>query len=246
MKKSDIINKIGRNLYYSESALSQLTALVADYGNINDPPVLIISIGVNDLITDLHEDIYIPGFIEDIVWDSNIPNREKIDLSFSIYDDIPEYGLMQSIAYHFQQFSHSDRIYVLDKIKKRLEENNPILARPIAYALAVDFFEYNLTVEEVWTTLTSGDVSSTVIQTILNNSGPVPWNLKLRLYGQLLSNDQWHPYILRSLRVSTFELLGDIDPRSALQVLHQLKLTENTSDITEIEQKLVLLGGRQK
>jgi hypothetical protein len=166
----------------------------------------------------------LPHQISDLIWDSNRPWREKIELFFDIYDDMPTYAYVMYVSINYHNFSQIDKQIWWSMARDRLASGEYTIEQPIAYSLWCDFFEGIHTVEEAWAEVSSETVQKRVLWIALVQSGPVPYPLKRRVYDRLLQNPHWHSAIFTSLFHSAFDAYGNIDRNDACELLTRLDL----------------------
>ena len=106
--------------------------------------------------------------------------------------------------------------------------------------LWVDFFEDQSTVKEAWREMTRPDTapSERRLERLLELAGPVPWRLKEPLFEQLFPEPRWHPFILRALVGSAFDVCGDCKPRAAERWLGRLQLPDDAPDLAALRRHL--------
>jgi len=188
-----------------------------------------------DEIWDLFDDI------SNKVWDSTMPNSQKISLGFQLYEIFPSY-------YHFLvPFYRAIRDKVItdpnekEIIWKRfmtyLASEN-YYADPVGYVLWVEFFEDQLTVREAWQGLVNHYSDRKSLLCLLEHAGPVPFDLKEPIYTSLLDDKKTHDHIFNSLLYSAFDVYGQIDEKKALDILAKLKVDTGTENYRLLNDKL--------
>ena len=227
MNKQDIINRVGLEKYQSAMRWFREDSARNDYGSNNTRDN---SSSIDLTVQDL------PHEIEDEIWKSKGSEKDRIFLFFSIYDDIPTYGLlMPANCGRYSHFSESDRALWWTQVCERLKGNDLAIQKPLLYGLWCDYFEDPKTVAEVWEVMVySNHATPTLIQTILPYSGPVPYTLKRYLYRELLQDRAFHQAIFHSLISSVTDVYGSIDREDALHTLSQLHLNDRAAQ-TELE-----------
>ncbi len=180
----------------------------------------------------------VPHEISDLVWASQIPCQDKLDLIFQFYDEMPCYALLMYLKSYFDELSAQDRVVFWAWVRVQLASDDPAVGPPVAYALWCDFFEDPQTVEEAWGELVAPLPSDEALQTILIHSGPVPFYLKKQIYSLLIGDSKWHYYIYRSLLHSQFDIYGKLEKQEAREFLARLDLPSDTEHLGKLKMKL--------
>jgi hypothetical protein len=173
-----------------------------------------------------------------MIWEADIPWADRLDLFFTIYDDMPCYAHLMYAQSRYLDFGPSDRERWWSEVRVRLGSPDLALKQPIQYALWCDFFEDSKTVDEAWAELTRPDASHAILKAVLPMSGPVPYALKAPVYERLLSDSNWHGAIFESLLRSAFDVQGKIDKRAARHVLSKLTLPAGHAHVAELRTRL--------
>lgn len=225
MDKATIIATIGAELY--KEACEAARKAAPNTGSERNPAAMFNS--------------DVPGEIEELIWGSfsqwyrepeaRQQDREKLELTFQVYADMPCYSLVSGIALRYEYFSAEARATFWSRMRAFLSQEDETLSAPIEYALWCDYLESRDRREEAWTALAQ-DISNTrLIQRLLIASGPVPFRLKESLYKRLIGKQQWHNAIFRSLLSSRFDYFGRINVPRARSILQQLRLPEQTEHL---------------
>ncbi len=180
----------------------------------------------NFRLSDIGQDI--PMFI----WGSSLSGPEKIQLLADVYTDIPTYSLWfifysdlwRGIKSDPDQTSTRTKFWSL--VRQWLSGDSDELAEPICYTLWCDYFEDKDDVVEAWNALVQEGAPDRLLERVLENSGPVPYNLKIELYQRLIHDHPWHYFIFESILHSEFDYYGKIDRRDARAWLERLQLNE--------------------
>lgn len=185
--------------------------------------------------------------INDLIWDSNLSDEGKLGLFSAVYEDIPAYSLLSDFRtfrwpdFRFRPANSSFKRIFWTNVRKWMSDTDETIADPIAYSLWCDYFEDSSDVEEAWNALTAHDAPVCQLKRVLEISGPVPWSLKIELYGRLIHDSDWHLAIFLSIVASEFDVYGKIDRPEASQWLERLELTDLSN---EHEQSLLELRER--
>ena len=183
-------------------------------------------------------DPWVPHDLSDLVWESELPCRDKLSLIQRLYEAMPAYTYIASISMAYDDLEEKERSQFWEWTRSTLASEVPSLIWPLGYSLWCDFFEDSNHVERAWRELTSLGLPESVIQLALESSGPVPYELKSTLYERLIPEGRWHPYIFKSLLFSSTEYFGDLDKKRARQVLRNLKLSPGTEHLGELKSRI--------
>jgi hypothetical protein len=175
------------------------------------------------------------------VWYSTMAVADKISLGFQLYEKFPSY-------YHFLvPFYHEirDKTISLPDHKKIIWEHfiqylvsEACYADPVSYVLWVEFFEDATTVRDTWQGLLNNCRNKKSLLSILEMSGPVPFDLKETSYKLLISDKASHEIIFNSLFHSAFEYFGNIDKRKAITILAKLSVDTKSENYKLLKDKL--------
>ena len=180
--------------------------------------------------------------ISDYVWNSNMPVEEKITVGFSLFESFPTYYQFLLPYYHLIRDATTIKAEYKELIWKKFMEylgGEAYYADPTLYVLWVEFFEDGDTVRETWLGLMAAKSSSTLAcLRLIQNAGPVPYDLKAPLYVELLKNEEHHPVIFQSLLFSANDAFGQIDKENAITILDQLKINKTTPEFELLKRQL--------
>lgn len=224
MNKSTIIAEVGKNIY--DELCKQAERAAPKTGG--DSPL------EEQFISDIPHEI-----MTDFIWESDLSVREKIQLTFDLYDDMPCYAYLMYLKLHYSDFAPEEKLFCLHQIRNRINSGKLEYSKPAAYSLWVDFFEDQSTVRETWEIMTDKTMPEEGLQQMLIASGPVPFELKKELYERLIRQKKWHCYIFRSLLHSRFDVYGQLNRKEARKLLEQLDLPEDTEHLALLRKKLV-------
>src|SRR5262249_31653584 len=142
----------------------------------------------------------VPALISSILWTSGASHPVILDLVFSLYEEMPCYGLLMPIAGHFHDLDTLAVEKVIRAFRGYLSEAGDMLARPVQYVLCCDFFEYDELVQRMWDALTAQSVQNVHLALrLMEVSGPVPYPLKEPVYMEYLRHSELHFAIALSL-----------------------------------------------
>jgi hypothetical protein len=177
----------------------------------------------------------VPHDISHMVWHFGGDDKDKLELTFRFYEEMPCYAYLIYISNYFGEFYPATKTILWSKYKHYLSGEDT-LADPVAYSLWCDFFEDSTRVREAWSILTGNNPSQLLLRRLLISSGPVPFAEKHKLYQSLLPHPQWHYYIFRSLLHSQFDVYGCIDRTKAKAILKKLVLPRDTEYLQRLEE----------
>lgn len=181
---------------------------------------------------DIQSDYHLITDLIEILFNSKIERKKRIDLLFELYRLCPSFTVIDDLYVNYW-----NKLFELEKnlfwkhVINILNSEKKYLKEPIIYALCCDFFEGAETVTESWNALITKDATDEVLKTVLINAGPVPFYLKKELYHRLMGSKYWHKYIFKSLLHSEFDHYGDIDKEEALKIINKLNIPKNTEHL---------------
>ena len=177
--------------------------------------------------------------IADLLWYSELPRSKALDHLFEVYDEMPDYGHLMVLTHVYAELSPEERSRLHRFYRGRLALEERALREPVEYSLWCDFFENPETVTEWWHALAEPGSPEPVLRRVLPISGPVPWNLKVPVYENLLPAERWHEAIFESLVGSAFDYFGKIDRDEARRILGRLRLPADHPGLRELAEKLL-------
>lgn len=220
MTKDEIIAAVGYDAFKREAKRVRADAARPDYGR------------GGDVSSEL------PHELASLIWNSDLPAAEKIQLFFEIYDEVPSYGLSMYSTHFYREFSVGEKAFWWAGVRERLGSTDAALRNPLEYSLWCDYFENIETVEEAWQALTSDESDERILRCVIKASGPVPYELKRALYEQLAERLEWQQPIFEALFYSAHDYFGQIDATHARHLLARLQIPEGTPGLMELESKL--------
>jgi hypothetical protein len=182
-----------------------------------------------------------PFTISHLIWETQngLNSRQKADLLFEVYADLPCYTLLSEVYIHqyrhLPQDAQDSYWHYLAGLLSQAEE---ALAQPVVYTLAVDFFEDRDLCERVWKRLVTPQAPAQLLRRVLEASAAVPFVLKGQLYQQLVADPSWHGAIYKSLLASYYSTYGEIDKLRTRELLRALTLRLENEERTAFEQAL--------
>lgn len=179
--------------------------------------------------------------ISDKVWYSKMTNTQKISLGFQLYETFPSYYHFLTPFYHGirnkEIVDQNEKEIIWKHFMKYLASEN-YYADPVGYVLWVDFFEDEVTVRDTWQGLVNNYSDKKAVLRLLEQAGPVPFDLKETHYNSLLVDKTHHELILNSLLYSAYDAYGHIDKKKALNILAKLKVDTGTENYKLLKEKL--------
>lgn len=179
--------------------------------------------------------------ISDKVWYSIMTNTQKISLGFQLYETFPSYYHFLTPFYHGirnkEIVDPNEKEIIWKHFMKYLASEN-YYADPVGYVLWVEFFEDETTVSDTWQGLVNNCSDKKAILRLLEQAGPVPFDLKETHYNSLLIDKTNHELIFNSLLYSAYDVFGQIDKIKALNILAKLKVDTGTENYMLLKEKL--------
>jgi hypothetical protein len=182
----------------------------------------------------------VPHEFSDAWWDGATPLSERLEMALRLYREMPCYANTVELKRFYADFGADEKERLWDAWRAALQSDDDRLADPVSYALWVDFFEDRATVGEAWRATTRRDGAGTWerrLARVLDVAGPVPWELKEALFGELVGDPRWHPAILRALAGSAFDVYGELGA-SAGAWLARLRLPDDTPDLLALRARV--------
>ena len=164
------------------------------------------------------------------IWSSSFSLKEKINLSLADFEK-EDSILRQS---DFWLYLKTNGNYIGEEINVVLNwyQNNlsseidEELKSSIKYSLYFDILEEPKLNEYAWGYFLSNNPNNTFLKILLQNSGPVPFNLKKELLLRLIKLSEFQQHIYQSIRHSLFDLCGDINFDEAQKIFSMIDLNE--------------------
>jgi hypothetical protein len=221
MDMDEIIGIVGEAKFHQACADARRTA--AGTGK---------SLGKNDFDSD------VPHDVSSLIWDSDGETGDKLELTFRFYEQMPCYAYLFYISMYMRDFSEPTKHLFWSKYKTYLAAEET-LADPVAYSLWCGYFEDGpARAAEAWNILTAEITNDLLLQRLLFASGPVPFELKEKLYRRLLPEPRWHYYSFQSLLHSQFDVYGSVDREKGKAVLGRLVLPHDTEHLAKLRAAL--------
>lgn len=179
--------------------------------------------------------------LSDEVWKSDMSASKKIELGFQLFELFPHY-------YHFlvpfylmieagEMVSRDEKKIIWTRFMQYLASEN-YYADTVAYVLWVEFFEDHSLVAETWEGLTANYSDKKSLLQLLECAGPVPFDLKIPYYYELLTDESNHESIFKSLKSSATDVYGQIDPEKALDILDKMQIDRTSNEYKQLTDKL--------
>jgi hypothetical protein len=180
--------------------------------------------------------------LAELVTDNNdIGSLEyRLQLLFSIFSQKPSYFTSYCFVKLYDKFDSELKSKFWDKFVEELENNEGKVKDELKYLLWVEFFRDSLTVNEAWNQILERSKSNEIISILLNQSGPVPFDLKLKLYNELIDNQEWHMPILKSIHHSLFDITGSVNIEDAKMIVDQLQVDKSDEVYKEVNRRLFI------
>jgi hypothetical protein len=139
---------------------------------------------------------------------------DALELGLRLLREMPCYGTASCIKTAYGDLGRAERARLWEAYRAALDSGPERLSAAVEYSLWVDFFEDQSTVTETWREMTR-DPTDRRLERLLEAAGPVPWNLKERLFEPLVRDPRWHPFIRAALDASASEYYGKNDAKAA-------------------------------
>jgi len=200
-----------------------------------------IDCGKTGNVKELPKDIWNLFYeISDKVWYSELSPSTKIKLGFQLYETFPNYYHFLTPFYHLVKNNEvtdpNEKEMIWQYFMKYLASER-FYADPVGYVLWVDFFEDESTVHEAWNGLMKFYDKKAALR-LLEQTGPVPYELKEKLYKTLVKETENHEAIFKSLLYSAYDVFGQISKGKAKDLLKQLKIDRTTEEYKALLEKL--------
>ncbi len=182
--------------------------------------------------------------ISDKVWYSTMTNSQKISLGFQLFETFPSYYHFLTPFYHGirnKEIVDPTEKEIIWKYLMKYLASEEYYADPVSYVLWVEFFEDKTTVKDAWqglAHLVNNYSDKKALQRLLEQAGPVPFDLKESIYNSLLIDKTNHELIFNSLLYSAYDVFGQIDKKKALNILSKLKVDTETENYKLLKEKL--------
>ena len=214
--RSLILDQIGSDRFEAACTEARKKATDPDYGRPRSI-YSTISYFQSEAFETIHD---VSDEIGEMVWELNLGKRDKLKLILLFYESFPSYWLLVvGVDWHLKELGSGNRALFWSWVRSQLASDDPAIPQPLSYFLWCEIFEDPNWVKEAWNALVYPLPADKVLQILLINSGPVPFALKKKLYGQLLNDPKWHYYIYRGLLHSAFDYYGSIDRIEGFRIL---------------------------
>lgn len=180
--------------------------------------------------------------LAELVTDNNhIGSLEyRLQLLFSIFAQKPSYFTSHCLVKLYAKFDDELKSKFWDRFVDELENTQDKVNDELKYLLWVEFFRDKLTVNEAWNQILERSKSKEIIVILLNQSGPVPFDLKLKLYNELIDDQEWHMPILKSIHHSLFDIAGSVKIEDAKMFVDQLQVDKSYEVYKEVQRRLFI------
>jgi hypothetical protein len=221
LNKQDIISAVGSERYQA------LEAWVRDH--LSD------EYGMTAMPNEQQEEA-LQG-INGMIWSApDLGDFQRVELVCQFYSDLPVLHFPYYVAENYAMLSPYARAIFWDFAREQLSRGAGGSSMALMQSIMLDFFAHPDLFEEAWSELTGPQASETVLVSILEHSGPAPFELKEPLYERLIGNPARHPAICASLLDSaTFK---HIDTQKARALVARLALPDNDETLKALRQKL--------
>ncbi len=185
--------------------------------------------------------------------DSALDQLDRLYLALGLLELLDDYWVACEIGWRMRQTHDASLVTAFwDSYRHHLESTQPPEA--VRYSLWVDWFEDPSTVKTAFAEVLGNDVERLRgtgrlaeltdgplfrrAERVLQDSGPVPWTVKYRLYVDLATLETLHPALFCGILASYHDVHGDLDPIAALDLLRRLRLPADTTHRSRLESAL--------
>ena len=177
--------------------------------------------------------------IGDYIWweDESLNIEQKVNLTLKLLDLNPEYEFFMLLDINFDKINTTSRNLIWTYFSHHLSGEDTKQRDAVEHSLCDDFFNDEDRVQEAWNAMIRNS-NDGILQRLLINSGPVPYDLKDELYQKLLKDTTWHYFILESLFNSFSYGFGEIDFEAARKLLPKLKAHRSSEKYLELFEAL--------
>jgi hypothetical protein len=149
--------------------------------------------------------------------------------------DLPSYSIWMYVnLFYVNHATETQRMELLPIFVDLIENGNLSQVEATKYSLWVDFFEDPSTVEECWTYLASNIKSGPGWDTLMEISGPVPYNLKKPCYELFLETHSRRLTLRVALGRSCSDAYGDVDVKHALFLVGEIENVDPEVDMADV------------
>jgi hypothetical protein len=182
----------------------------------------------------------VPHELEGRIWDdARLSWSERVELMLALYREMPCYATLMYAGMSLSSMDDDGAEGFWAGIRGLLDEGDDRLADPVAYWLWSGPFEHSdREARAAWSEVTVRPATEQRLERVLERSGPIPYRLKQHLYDELEPEERWHPWILKSLVGSAFDVFGRIDRRDARRRLARLRVDDVGGVVPQLREKL--------
>jgi hypothetical protein len=170
------------------------------------------------------------------VWRSNLSVEDKLLLSFEINDLKPSYPVLSTMWLEYSltnEVSTRNNELIFSYYLKSISDSHADLSATTEYSLHFNIFEDPERNRIAWDFFLKQRPNEKFIKTMLQCSGPVPYELKHEVYEKLVMDDLFHLEIYHSIKYSCG--YGQIEKHRARDILHKLNLNDKMDKISKDE-----------
>jgi len=177
------------------------------------------------------------GLVSEL-WEASLTVKEKIILSLEIYDLEPSYSVLTSMWLEYKCSNGETKEYnniIFEKYQKELSTSDKDLSETMEYSLYFDVFEDPDKNRDAWNYFLNNHPTNKFLKIMLANSGPVPYDLKHRLYEQFIKDENFHLDIYKSIRHSCFDNCGNVNKERARYIFTNLNLADKMDEVNKYD-----------
>jgi hypothetical protein len=188
--------------------------------------------------------------------DPELDQVNQLLLALGLLELLDDYWVACEIGWRMRNTQDPTLVATFWSTYRRHLES-PVAPEAVRYSLWVDWFEDPSTAKVAFAETLGNDVRRLGAcgrleeltggplfrraERVLQDSGPVPWGIKHGLYRDVVQLEALHTALFRGILASYQDAHGDLEPASALAILNQLRLPDNTPDLASL--KAVLAAG---
>lgn len=172
----------------------------------------------------------------DAIWNSCHTVKDRVTLSLELNDLRPSYSTLSTMWLEYgltRQVTREINELIFSRYQFQLSNSDKDLSASVEYSLYFDIFEDPDRNRDAWEYFLKNSPTKKFIKIMLANSGPVPYDIKHKLYEELLADTDFHIDIYISIRHSCFDNCGQINKTRARDILYKLRVTDKLDEVDE-------------
>jgi hypothetical protein len=172
-----------------------------------------------------------------LIWKQQITEKEKIILSLQAFDHHKTSYFLMTLWLEYSVSGKTTREFdkiIYNKYQSELSHSTGSPGNAIEYSLFFDIFQAPERQLEAWNYFLENNPTDKFLLTMLRNAAPIPYPTKGKLYESLITNQDFHMPIYKSIRDSCTYTRGyavTFDKPKALELLLRLNITEQIPEL---------------